>query len=168
MAGLIGQPEQLLVWLLATSTILIGLMAGLFFAYSVSVVLALDTLPASAYTRVMQSINEKILNAVFGIAFGGAIVVPVGGALFVVGGGHWTATYGQLFLVATLVYLVGTAGITARIHIPMNDYIETWSVESPPDDWRAIRSRWARWNHVRTAAAVVSFILSLVATVALS
>lgn len=92
----------------------------------------------------MQSINEKILNAVFGIAFGGAIV----GALVVFVGGHWTATYGQLFLVASLVYLVGTAGATSRIHIPMNDYIETWSVESPPDDWRTIRLQWARWNHV--------------------
>lgn len=167
MAGLIGQSDPLLVGLFAASTILIGLMAGLFFAYSVSVVLALETLSASTYTRVMQSINEKILNAVFGIAFGGAIVVPVVGTLVVFAGGHWTTTYGQSFLVASLVYLVGTAGVTMRVHIPMNDSIETWSVESPPDDWRTVRSRWAQWNHARTAAAVVSFVLSLVATVSL-
>ncbi len=168
MTGLLGQSDSLLVGLFAASTILIGLMAGLFFAYSVSVVLALETLPASAYTQVMQSINEKILNAVFGIAFGGAIVVPVVGTLVVFAGGHWTMTYGQSFLMASLIYLVGTVGITSRIHIPMNDSIETWSVESPPDDWRTVRSRWAQWNHVRTVAAVVSFVLSLVATASMT
>lgn len=67
---------DLIVVLLTVSTVLVGLMAGLFFAFSVSVVLALDTLPASVYTRVMRSINDAILNAVFGVVFVGAVVVP--------------------------------------------------------------------------------------------
>ncbi|WP_330630525.1 anthrone oxygenase family protein [Halocatena halophila] len=168
MAGLIGQSDLFLIGLFATSTVLIGLMAGLFFAYSVSVVLALNTLGESTYTRVMQSVNEKILNPAFGIAFGGAIVVPAIGTLVVFVGGHWMLLHGQLFIVASLVYLVGTVGVTSSMHIPMNDAIEAWSVESPPNDWRSIRSRWTRWNHVRTVAAVVSFVLSLVATVSIA
>ncbi|MFB9806905.1 hypothetical protein ACFFQF_17445 [Haladaptatus pallidirubidus] len=51
-------------------------MAGFFFTYSASVVLALDKLSASVYTTMMQEINETVLNVVFGIVFFGAIVVP--------------------------------------------------------------------------------------------
>lgn len=164
---LIGNSEPLVVLLVATSTVLCGLMAGLFFAYSVSVVLTLDTLAASTYTRVMQSINEEILNPVFGVVFGGSIVVPVVGALLVLVDGYWTGLSSQLFLAGALVYLIGTAGVTVVVSVPMNDYIETWSIETPPDDWKDVRARWALWNHVRTGAAVVSFVVYAVVTLML-
>jgi len=155
--------ETPVVVLLAVSAVLGGLMAGFFFAYSASVVLALRTLPASEYTTVMQEINEKVLNVVFGIVFFGAVVVPIGGAILVVVRGYWTTLSGQLFLAGVVVYLVGTFLVTARIHIPMNDRIATWSPVSPPDEWVTIQARWGRWNHVRTTAAVVSFALYLAA-----
>lgn len=151
------------VVLLAASAILGGLMAGFFFAYSASVVLALRTLSASEYTTVMQEINEKVLNAVFGTVFFGAVVVPTGSAIIVVVQGHWTTLAGQLFLAGAAVYLVGAFLVTMRIHIPMNDRIATWSPLSPPDEWAAVQARWTRWNHVRTTAAVVSFALYLAA-----
>ena len=53
--------------------------------------------------------------------------------------------------------------VTARVHIPMNDRIATWSPVSPPDEWVTIQARWGQWNHVRTTAAVVSFALYLAA-----
>jgi uncharacterized membrane protein len=160
--ALAGMP---VVLLLALSAVLGGIMAGFFFAYSVSVVLALQPLSGSEYTTVMQKINEKVLNVVFGVAFFGAAVVPIVTAALVVFRGAWATQYGLLFLVGTVVYLVGTFFVTASIHIPANDYIATWSPVSPPDEWAAIRTRWTRWNHVRTTAAVVSFVLYLAAIV---
>jgi len=111
---------EFLVVLLAISAVLGGLMAGFFFAYSASVVLALQTLSASEYTAVMQEINEKVLNVVFGVLFFGAVVVPTGSAILVVVQGYWTTLSGQLFLAGVIVYLVGTFFVTARIHIPIN------------------------------------------------
>ncbi|AUV84083.1 DUF1772 domain-containing protein (plasmid) [Salinigranum rubrum] len=143
-------------------------MAGLFFAYSVSVVLTLDTLSASSYTRVMQSINEEILNPLFGVSFGGAIIVPTVGAFLVFIEGLWTALFGQLFLAGTVIYLVGTAGVTLLVSVPMNNTIAGWSIESPPTGWEEVRARWKRWNHVRTVAAFISFVLYVVATLSLS
>lgn len=151
----------------AVSAVLAGLMAGFFFAYSVSVVLALETLSSSAYATVMQEINEKVLNVVFGAVFFGAVVVPVGSAVIVILQGGWARQYGQLFLAGVVVYLIGTFAVTMRIHIPMNEEIGTWSPASPPDEWATVRARWARWNHVRTAAAVVSFASYLAAIVSL-
>jgi uncharacterized membrane protein len=157
--------EELLVLLFTTSIFFIGVMAGLFFAYSVSVVLALDTFSSSVYAKIMQSVNDAILNPVFGVAFVGAVVVPVISAAICIVRGDWTMQYGQLFLVGTGIYLVGTAAVTAVIHIPMNEYLATWSPASPPDDWETVRTRWGVWNHVRTTAAIVSFVLCLVALV---
>ena len=157
-----GRP---LVFLLVVSAVLGGLMAGFFFAYSASVVLALRTLSASEYTTVMQEINEKVLNVVFGVVFFGAVVVPIGSAIIVVLLEYWTTLSGQLFLAGVIVYLVGTFLVTARIHIPMNDHIATWSPMSPPDEWATVQARWGRWNHVRTTAAAVSFVLYLAAIV---
>ncbi|WP_435157023.1 DUF1772 domain-containing protein [Haladaptatus sp. DFWS20] len=158
---------ELVVLLVTVSAALAGLMAGFFFAFSVSVVLALETLSASAYTTVMQEINERVLNVVFGIVFFGAVVVPVGSAVVVVFQGDWTTQFGQLFLAGVGVYLLGTFGVTMRIHIPMNETIATWSPSSPPDEWATVRSRWARWNHIRTIAAFVSFALYLSAIASL-
>ena len=157
--------EMPVVFLLALSAVLGGLMAGFFFAYSASVVLALRTLSAPEYTTVMQEINEKVLNAVFGAVFFGAVVVPVGASALVVLQGNWSTGYGLLFLAGTVVYLAGAFLVTLGVHIPMNDYIATWSPITPPDEWATVRERWTRWNHVRTTAAVVSFALYLAAIV---
>lgn len=154
---------DLVILLLTVSAVLCGLMAGLFFAYSVSVVLALETLSASVYTTVMQEINEKILNAVFGVVFVGAVVIPVISAAVLGFHGDWTAQYGQVFLAGIVMYLVGTVAVTIGIHIPMNESIATWSTASPPDEWATVRARWARWNHVRATAAIISFVFYLAA-----
>uniref|UniRef100_UPI00356A053B hypothetical protein n=1 Tax=Salinigranum sp. TaxID=1966351 RepID=UPI00356A053B len=116
-SSLFGVP---FVFLLAVSAVLGGLMAGFFFAYSVSVVLALQTLSAPEYTKVMQEINEKVLNVSFGVVFFGAAVVSLGGAAVVLFHGHWQTLYGQLYLAGIVVYLTGTFLVTAGVHIPTN------------------------------------------------
>ena len=162
---LTGNP---VVGLLVVSAALCGLMAGFFFAYSVSVVLALETLSGSEYIPVMQEINEKVLNIVFGAVFFGAVIVPIGGIVLLVLWETWTTQYGRLFLAGTIIYLIGTFLVTIRIHIPMNNRIATWSSTSPPNEWATVRARWRRWNHVRAAAAVVSFVFYLTAILSFS
>lgn len=140
-------------------------MAGFFFAYSVSVVLALDTLSGSDYTLIMQQINEKVLNVVFGIVFFGAVVVPIATLVYVLFFGQWTAALSLLFITGFVIYLLGTFVVTMRVHIPMNNEIATWSPDSPREDWQGIRSRWARWNHVRAASSATSFVFYIAAIV---
>ncbi|WP_266080904.1 anthrone oxygenase family protein [Haladaptatus caseinilyticus] len=160
--------EELVVFVLTASTFFVGIIAGLFFSYSVSVVLAFEYLSASEYTTAIQTINEVILNAAFGVVFAGSIVMSSVSAATILLRGEWMAQYGQLVLVGTVIYLVGTIAVTMAIHIPMNEYIETWSPSSPPDDWTAVRARWARWNHVRTMASIVAFVVYLAALVSFS
>lgn len=114
---------EVVVLLLTVSVLLIELMAGFFFAYSISVVLALETLSASAYTNMIQEISEKVLDVAFGVVFFGAVAIPVGSAVIVLFRGDWAMQYGQLYLTGVVVYLIGTVAVTMRIHIPMNDAI---------------------------------------------
>jgi uncharacterized membrane protein len=58
----------------AITLLLTGAMAGLFFAYSASVMMGLDAIKPEQAIAAMRSINVKIQNAVFLPAF---LLVPV-------------------------------------------------------------------------------------------
>ena len=64
----------LLILLAALGT---GVMGGLFFAFSTSVMNALARLPAAQGVAAMQSINIVILNPVFFVAFFGTAALCV-------------------------------------------------------------------------------------------
>jgi uncharacterized membrane protein len=58
--------------LLALATITTALMAGLFYAFSVSINLAFGHLPDTQYLLAMQEINKAIVNPVFLFSFLGS------------------------------------------------------------------------------------------------
>jgi len=77
-----------------------GLMAGLFFAFSVSVMKALARLPPAEGIAAMQSINVAILNPLFGAAFFGTAAACV---LVMISSLLWWHAPGAVYL------LVGSA-----------------------------------------------------------
>ena len=54
---------------LAGATVTTGLMAGLFYAYAVSVSLGLAAQPDAAYVATMNEINARIQNPLFFLSF---------------------------------------------------------------------------------------------------
>jgi uncharacterized membrane protein len=69
-----------------------GLMAGLFFAFSTSVMPGLRRLPPADGAAAMQQMNRTILNPLFGVVFGGTALLClllVTGALSSGRGGTW-------------------------------------------------------------------------------
>ncbi|MBA2713222.1 MAG: hypothetical protein H0U55_06670, partial [Rubrobacteraceae bacterium] len=57
---------------LGLATLSTGLVAGVFYAYSVSVNLGLAAQPDESYVATMQAINERIQNPLFFASFFGA------------------------------------------------------------------------------------------------
>jgi uncharacterized membrane protein len=57
---------------LALATLTTGLIAGVFYAYAVSVNLGLAAQPDASYVSTMQAINERIENPLFFLSFFGA------------------------------------------------------------------------------------------------
>ncbi len=133
-----------------------GLMAGLFFVFSVAIMPALARIPVPAGIAAMQAINTTIVRALF-------VVVFIGTAL--VGAASAVLAPDPLHLAGAACYLVGGIGVTAVVNVPMNNALDRVA----PDDaegastWQRYLSRWTAWNHVRTVActaAMIAFVLA--------
>lgn len=136
--------------ILAAATILTGLSAGLFTTFSYAVMPGLGRTGDAAYVDAMRAINIAILNPVFALIFGGALVATV--AALVGGWGEPSRSW----VIAGLMLYVGVLVVTFAINVPLND-----SLEAGKDSAASLRSafedKWVRWNHVRSVLATASF-----------
>lgn len=145
----------------AAALVLTGAMAGVFFAFSVSVMPGLDAIKADQAIPAMQSINQKILNPVFLPTFVGApIVAAVTGALLLALGQRPAAI---LLFLAAAVYVLGAFLPTMAVNVPMNVALDAATVPADPNEaarlWSDYSPRWTRWNNLRAAAGAVSLLL---------
>ena len=141
-----------------------GLMAGVFFAFSSSIMRALAQRPAAEGIATMQAINIVIVNPLFLLVFVGTALTS--GVMIVAALLRWHEGDTIYLLVGGLLYLMGSFVETAVIHIPKNNAL----AEITPTDaksasfWGDYLNRWTAWNHVRTVAslaAMASLILAL-------
>ncbi|MDZ5446830.1 anthrone oxygenase family protein [Micromonospora sp. 4G57] len=142
---------------LAGATLTTGLMAGLFFAYSCSVMPGLAATDDRTFVGTMQWINRRILNGWFLAAFLGAVLLlALAVALHLTAGGRVLAWTGA----ALVLYLV-TLVITMRCSVPLNDRLDAAGPVDRITDLTAVRERfeatWVRWNLARTVTNVAAF-----------
>ncbi len=141
-----------------------GLMAGIFFIFSNTVMSALDQMPASQSVTAMQAINRVILNPLFFIAFMGTALVSLVLAVSLLW--RWPEVNGTYLLVGSLFYLIGNILVTIIFNVPMNEALDLVKPESgeASQRWAKYLTNWTAWNHVRTVTAILataSFILAL-------
>lgn len=140
-----------------------GLMAGLFFAFSTSVMSALGRIPISHGIGAMQSINVTIVNPLFLSVFLGTGLLS---ALLIIGAIFgWVPNPGWV-VAGALLYIVGVLGITMSINVPMNNALAAVGPDSAAgaELWARYLDRWTFWNHVRTLAplaGLAAFIVGL-------
>lgn len=145
--------------LLTTATLVgTGLVAGVFFAFSTSVLPALAQLPAVQAQQVMQRVNVVILNPLFLGVFVGTAVVAAATvvAALATGDEPWA-------LVAGLVYLAGVFGVTIAANVPLNEALDRASAAEADTAWPAFVGPWRRWNDLRGALAVLALVASALA-----
>jgi uncharacterized membrane protein len=133
-----------------------GLMAGLFFAFSVSVMKALARLPSGAGIAAMQSINVAIINPVFLAAFFGTAAASV--FLIIAALLRWRDPGAVYLLIGGALYLVGTFWVTVAFNVPKNKALARVAPTDPDGAplWTDYLSMWTAWNHVRAAAALAA------------
>jgi uncharacterized membrane protein len=125
-----------------------GLMAGLFFAFSVSVMKALARLPADQGIAAMQSINVAIISPVFLAAFFGTaatcVLVIIASLL------RWYDPDAVYLLIGGALYLVGTFGVTMVFNVPKNRALASVAPANPGSArlWSDYLAKWTAWNHV--------------------
>ncbi|MGP1394337.1 MAG: anthrone oxygenase family protein [Inquilinaceae bacterium] len=140
-----------------------GLMAGLFFAFSVCVMGALGRRPPAEGMAVMQAINLVILNPLFFIVFFGT---AAGCALCVaVGSWQWSAPGAAFLVLGGAAYLGGGVLVTATVNVPLNNRLAGVRTGDPDgaDRWADYRVRWTAWNHIRAAACILAMTFLILA-----
>jgi uncharacterized membrane protein len=140
-----------------------GLAAGLLFAFSACVMTALARLPPDQGIAAMQSINVSILNPWFiTVYFGTAVlcIALVAAAIF-----RWDQAGTVYLLAGSVLYLIGTIGVTVGLNVPLNDALAGVQPNSADGAnlWTRFLVSWTLWNHVRTISAIVAMAFFIMA-----
>jgi len=141
-----------------------GLIAGLFFAFSIFVMTALQRLPADRGVAAMQSINVAVLNPIFFTVFFGTGAIALAGAVL---GLLQPNEPGAVYrIVGTLLYLLGAILVTMIRNVPLNQRLAGMAASSDEATsfWPRYVREWTGWNHLRTLATLAAlgcFILAL-------
>ena len=148
--------DSLLLVLTLCSALGCGLVAGAFFAFSTFVMKALGRLPPGQGIAAMQSINLVVINPLFMAALFGPAAACV--FLFVTALRSWHGPGAVYLLAGSLLYLVGTVGVTIGLNVPLNNALAAVGPDSAEGAklWRHYLTKWTAWNHVRTAAALAA------------
>lgn len=151
---------------LLTTAVTTALIAGLFYAWSCSVIPGVGKLSDANYLAAMQSMNREILNPVFFMSFMGTLfLLPLSTWLQY---NHAAPTRFYLLLGATLVYGIGTFGVTIFGNVPLNNMLDAFHIQgvSPEELSRQRTSFEQPWNQlhsIRTIANVFALILVIMA-----
>jgi len=105
-----------------------GLMAGVFFIFSNTVMSALARLQPPQGIAAMQSINRTILNPLFFAAFLGTAATSILLAISLLW--RWQQPGAVYILAGSLLYLVGAIVVTIVFNVPMNEALEMFEVDS--------------------------------------
>ncbi|HKL14499.1 MAG TPA: DUF1772 domain-containing protein [Balneolaceae bacterium] len=145
---------------LFSAILLTGLSAGLLFAWQVSVIPGTKRVQDSVYIETMQKINRAIINPPFMVIFLGPLFLQI--ISFVL---YWnTSKTLWLILGASILYGIGTVIVTGLGNVPLNDKLDTLSLNDLIEKQMAserqyYEARWNRLHTVRTVFAVLSFIV---------
>lgn len=148
-----------------------GLVAGVFFAFSTFVMSALAQRPPAQGIAAMQAINITVINPLFMTALFGTAAACI--FLAIASLLKWHQPGAAYLLLGSLLYLIGTVGVTIAFNVPLNDALAAVKPDSTEGAnlWVSYLANWTAWNHVRTVAAIAaaaSFTLALCDRVARS
>ena len=147
------------------AVILTGLSAGLFYAWQVSVIPGTRKVIDITYLETMQSINRAILNPAFFLIFFGSLILLGISSIYEFHANRWV--FG-LMLASSIIYLIGTFGVTVLGNVPLNNQLEVMKIaEAGAQEIAAFRqfyeTHWNKLHLIRTASAVLSFLLAVAA-----
>jgi uncharacterized membrane protein len=144
-----------------------GLVAGVFYAFSVAINPAFARLSDASYIAAMQAINSAIVNPVFAFSYFGAPLLLVAVTIL----HRSNSTIFSWLLAACVVYWTGSLGVTVFGNIPLNDNLALFLIKGASLKQMALVRHgfdkpWNQWHLVRTCASVISLILLIIAGLA--
>ncbi len=147
-----------LLWTAALSS---GLIAGIYFAFSVFIMPAFAKIDATQAIAAMNSINQTILRSLFMPLFFGSSIVSV--LLVIIALTYWGEADTELILIAGTIYFVGMFVCTVLFNVPLNNSLSKLEANSVNalEVWSHYLQSWTYWNHLRTVSSLVTCILCI-------
>jgi uncharacterized membrane protein len=146
---------------------LCALVAGLLFTFAVVAMPGLEKLSDREFIRAFQVMDRVIQNRqpLFVVVWVGSVVALL--AALAMGFAQQDGMTRGLLITAAALYLFGVQLPTARIHLPLNNEIQTVKVDAIGEAEQKqarerFEARWNRSNRIRTAISVVTMVLLLV------
>ena len=143
------------------AAISVGLMAGVYFAFSTFIMQSLDRLGAVRATDAMNSINQFILRSWFmGLFFGSTLLCVLITVIAMFDSeldGRW------LLFGSGVIYVFGMFCCTACFNVPLNNRLAESAAKDDLEEgvWPYYFQRWTAWNHLRSISSLCSLILYL-------
>ena len=140
--------------------VLMGIMAGFFFAFSNTVMPGFDITNPSSAIEGMQGINTVVRNPIFFVTFFLTPVFALAAAVCAFISGHHKA--GVLACIAAVIYFGGAFLVTIMHHIPLNEALAGVDARALGTDaasvWMTYSTDWTPMNTFRACAGAVAMI----------
>ena len=147
------------------TTLLTGLLAGVFFTWANAITPGIGRLNDISYLKAFQHMNRTILNPLFFVVFLGPLLLsPATAYLYKANPAHilW------ILIVAAIIYFLGVFMITILGNIPLNEMLDKinlgdLSVQEAKDLRDKFETKWHNFHLIRTVASTISFSLLILA-----
>jgi uncharacterized membrane protein len=137
-----------------------ALFTGLLWAFEIGVDPMLEQISGPVYADVFQKLIGTIDRGI------PPVLIIAGVAPIVVLVMLRKQARSRLFLLTLAGWLLFGFGVmvyTIVFNVPINNYILTWDVAAPPDDWANARDRWNMFNTIRTPISILATLCFLLA-----
>jgi len=143
---------------LGVTALTLGVMAGVFFTFSNSIMPALARSDDRTFVEAMQKINVVIVNGRFLLFFVGALIAAgIAAALHLTAGSRRVLPWLVLAFALYLAVII----ITGTVNIPLNNQLNAASLTNASAAREAFETIWIRWNLARTILSLGAFIAAL-------
>ena len=140
-----------------------GVMAGIYFAFSVFVMKSLAQLPVQEDIRVMNSINKVIVKTAFLPLFFLSSIGHLALIIYAFISDNYAA---GLLVPAGVIYIGGMFMVTVLGNVPLNNRLAAASTNGGTASgalWNGYLLHWGRLNHIRTGSCIAATLLMLLA-----
>lgn len=152
--------RNLMSALILVSLVMSGVVGGVFFIFSTTIMRSLSARPAEEAVATMNEINRVIVRTPFIALFLGNALISI----FLIWLGLFDNAVPDRWLVVSgaASYLVGGFLVTIIFNVPRNNALAAAEPRDPvaaEQIWQTYLREWTFWNHVRTFACIASMIL---------
>jgi uncharacterized membrane protein len=158
--------QMVIVGLLWFSAIGCGLLAGLYFAFSVFIMTALGRIGQAAGIAAMNAINMAIIQSLFMPVF--LATTAASAALAAIALLRWGDPGAMAMAAGGVLHVLGMFVVTMIFNVPLNNALAATDPASHEAAalWARYLTDWTLWNHVRTVASMAACALFIAAIAA--